>query len=107
MCQLLEHCQLVACRCLHLPVDMHRLQASCLGLQISNAQKAGAVAVLVANNSTTGFFRMQPDSTTSGISIRSASLPFSTAMPLWNSLTAGMALSAQFLPYTLPTGALC
>ncbi|BDA48510.1 probable serine protease/ABC transporter B family protein tagD [Coccomyxa sp. Obi] len=71
--------------------------------KVSNAQKAGAVAVLMANNGTTGFFRMQPDSTTSAISIPSASFPFSTAMPLWNSLTAGMTLSAQFLPYTLPT----
>ena len=61
--------------------------------------------MLMANNGTTGFFRMQPDSSTSGISIPSASLPLSTALALWNSLTAGMILSAQFLPYTLPTGA--
>ena len=48
---------------------------------------------------------MQPDSSASSITIPSASLPLSTARPLWNGLTAGMTLYAQFLTYTLPTGA--
>lgn len=73
--------------------------------QVSNAAKAGAVSMLIANNGTTGFFRMQPDSSASSITIPSASLPLSTARPLWNGLTAGMTLYAQFLTYTLPIGA--
>jgi hypothetical protein len=72
--------------------------------QVINAANAGAIAVLVANNGTDGFFRMQSASA-SGINIPSASFPLSTARPLWNALAAGMALRAQFLNYIMPTGA--
>lgn len=61
--------------------------------------------MLIGNNGTSGFFRMQPDSSSGdSITIPSASLPLSTARPLWTTLASGMTLYAQFLGYTLPTG---
>lgn len=75
-------------------------------LQVSNAAKSGAAAVLIANNGTDGFFRMQPDTTTGSIGIPSGSLPLSTARPLWSALAAGMALKTKFLAYALPSGVL-
>ncbi len=91
--------------CLHSVKNLAIHESEVVPLQqVSNAIKAGALAVLIANNGTTGFFRMQPDSSSGGITVPSASLPLSTARPLWNGLTAGMTLNAQFLTYKLPTG---
>ena len=68
--------------------------------------KLGAKAVLIANNGSTGFFRMTQTGYTGTISIPSASMPLNSAGYLWNALAAGSSLSVSFQTYLLPAGEL-
>ena len=76
-------------------------------MQVARAAQLGAVAVLMANNGSTGFFRMTQTGYTGTIGIPSASLPQNTARYLINALAAGSALTITFSPYMLPSGVLC
>jgi hypothetical protein len=63
-------------------------------LQVSIAQNAGALAVLIVNTQATGFMRMSPDTATQDftlptINIPSASLPRNTGTPLVEALSSG------------------
>ena len=68
------------------------------------AQKLGAVAVLMANNGSTGFFRMTQTGYSGTISIPSVSMPQNTARYLINALAAGSSIVIGFSPYVLPAG---
>ena len=73
---------------------------------MARAAALGARAVLVANNGSTGFFRMTQTDYTGTVSIPAASLPQNTARYLVNALAAGSALTVSFSRYVLPSGAL-
>lgn len=73
-------------------------------MQVALAMKLGAKAVIIANNGSTGFFRMTQTGYDGAITIPSASMPQNSARYLWNALAAGSSLYVSFLPYTLPAG---
>ena len=74
------------------------------GVQVALAMKLGAKAVIIANNGSTGFFRMTQTGYDGTISIPSASMPQNSARYLWNALAAGSTLYVSFSPYELPAG---
>ena len=74
------------------------------GVQVALAMKLGARAVIIANNGSTGFFRMTQTGYDGTISIPSASMPQNSARYLWNALAAGSTLYVSFSPYELPAG---
>ena len=80
------------------------MNAQHAGVQVALAMKLGAKAVIIANNGSTGFFRMTQTGYDGTISIPSASMPQNSARYLWNALAAGSTLYVSFSPYELPAG---
>ena len=73
-------------------------------MQTFYAMKAGASAVLVSNNESSGFFRMSSTSYSGTSTIPTGALPQNTARALYNALVAGNQLTVTFSSYVLPTG---
>lgn len=75
-------------------------------MQAQTAMAASAAAVLISNTQEGGFLRLVADANYSGPPIRVgvASMPRTTAGPLYAALAAGMALSVQFLNASISLG---
>lgn len=72
-------------------------------MQTYYAMNAGASAVLISNNQSSGFFRMSQTGYSGAITVPTGTLPQNAARAMYNALVAGNQLTVAFSNYTLPT----
>lgn len=72
-------------------------------LQAANAGRAGAAAVIIANNNANGYFRLTPDSGAPAPTFPVFSVPLSTYSQISAAIQLGASLSFQLQRYTFPS----